>query len=118
MTKRDSQDLHTAISETRRRYWLLCLVAAVAFLATIVLVQLWKDGGNDVPPPVFSSPRVAVAERAPTEAIRGKITVRANPAEQKAGPPDPLAQRSAANSAARAAVAAAKLAVRGADQNN
>lgn len=36
-----------------------------------------------------------------------------NPAAQKPGPPDPIAQRAAATSAARAAQAAAKLAASG-----
>jgi hypothetical protein len=97
-----------------KRNWLLCLLVAGAFVATIVAVHPWKSEAAIAEVRSMGATRTRIAERAPMTqpaevALRDSREER-NPAVQKAGPPDPESQRTAAASAERAAQAAADLA--------
>jgi hypothetical protein len=94
----------TAVPSIAWRWAVLLLLAAATVWA---LFRLVNPTGSEVKTvrPVLSrpiDPVVAVALR--------RVKAQPNPAMQKAGPPDPVAQKSASTSAEKAARAAAELA--------
>jgi len=88
-------------SSSRRGFWLLGLLAAAA-ISTVIAVYPWKGNATRIG---LSRPR----ELAPSELSRAPGP-RTNVAVQKAGPPDPVAQETAATSAEKAAERAGALA--------
>jgi|HubBroStandDraft_4_1064222.scaffolds.fasta_scaffold04041_2 hypothetical protein len=91
------------------RRWLLVFLIAAALICVAILFRPWNSGRAPRPSaslgPVLSRPIEPAAE----EALR-RVKIRPNPAMQKAGPPDPVAQKRAATAAEKAAQAAAELA--------
>lgn len=95
----------------RRKFVLLCALAAGAFIAAIFLIHatgVGRDAGS----------RISINRAAPhrpdsipaNAAELHRIGASPNPAAQRAGPPSPVAQQRAAASAVKAAQAAADLA--------
>jgi hypothetical protein len=95
-------------STARRRFVLLFLIAA-ALICVAILFRPWNSGRAPRPDaplrPALSRP----IEPAVDEALR-RARSRPNPAMQKPGPADPVAQKRAAVAAEKAAHAAAELA--------
>jgi len=91
------------------RRWLLLFLAVGAVISVAILFRSWNNARVPRPGaslgPVLSRP----IDPAAKETLR-RAKVRPNPAMQKAGPPDPVAQKSAETSAEKAARAAAELA--------
>jgi hypothetical protein len=110
MPKRSLRDVRAACSGARRAPLALCLLVAVAFVATLAVIRPWKDGAAETRVKV----ETAIVKQ-PTAIVRPAADLRhnhqeGNPAAQRAGPPDPEAQRTATAAAERAAQAAANLA--------
>jgi hypothetical protein len=97
-----------------KRSWLLCLLIAIAFVTTIAIMRPWKADSAATTEPSTSSAEFRTAEQArliqPTEVALSVDRRRRNTAVQKAGPPDPVAEQTAAASAEKSAQAAARLA--------
>jgi hypothetical protein len=88
--------------------WLLLVVLAA--LCAAILLGSWIHAGS-VPHPRFAARRALARPVAPeTGAALRRADQPVNPAMQKAGAPDPVAQKTAAASAEAAARAAADLA--------
>jgi hypothetical protein len=104
------------LASTRRRFLLLCALATGAFIATLALLHFTGSGTSGAGASLGGSPVQGTAEglAAPHEKAELNdphgISVQPNPAAQKAGPPNPDAQSTAAASAESAAQAAADLA--------
>ncbi len=98
----------------KRAVLILCSLAIVGFFATVALIRPWKAepvrAGSLETVSAPRAARQAAGESVPAEARSLTITHGQNPAVQKAGPPDPEAQRLAVSSAESAARAAADLA--------
>lgn len=98
------------------RYWLLLLsTLVITIIGAIVLVRTNKDTSRP-------EGRAGSAGYVGSEVPRPAIAVRGgraqpNPAAQKAGPPDPAAQKRATLAAASAADAAAQLAASNGSSN-
>ena len=96
-------------SFTARRKSVLLFLIAAALICVAILFRPWNRGRAPRPDaplrPALSRP----IEPAVDEALR-RARSQPNPAMQKAGPPDPVAQKSAETSAEKAARAAAELA--------
>lgn len=112
------------LSPTRRNFLLLCLLAAGAFIATVALLHGAGSGSSSAgvtltDPAVRGMPQ-SLAGTAPSAKAGDAHGTNAwpNPAAQKAGPPDPVAQRNAAAAAENAAQAAANLSGSGASPTN
>lgn len=86
---------------------LICAVTLLGFGACILMLHPWTDdSGTKSIIPAQSSPGSASDDSSSSRALR------ANPAAQKAGPPNPTMQSTAALSAENAARAAADLAAK------
>jgi hypothetical protein len=95
----------TRVSANLRRWlWLVGLLAAAAISSVVVAIHPWK--GNATLKGIGLSSR---RELAPSEPSRA-VGPRDNVAAQRAGPPDPDAEKTAAISAEKAAERAAALA--------
>src|SRR5215472_7094271 len=92
---------------TWRRLFLLFLLGA-ALTSAVLSLRPEHDSATIVQPPTNSA-HYQLTDRAP-DVVVGKRSPRPNPAVQKPGPPDPVAQKTAAASADSAASAAATLA--------
>lgn len=104
-----AHDVDMAHSWTRRELLLTGLLAAGGFISAVAIVR--HRGSHESGIDASS----AGDERARTNEQRSHVSVarqteRANPAAQKAGSPNPVAQETAANSAEKAAETAAELA--------
>src|SRR5690242_17239963 len=106
------------LSWARRRVLLLLSLPIAAMLAVAVFLLRYPEGPASATPapktPTYGSLTTAydkpgVSERLRTPSVR-TVGERSNPAMQRAGPPDPEAQTTAAASAESAARAAAELA--------
>ena len=92
---------------------MLCLLATAAFAGTLAFVRPWKDSGSRIEASTRPNPeqsRVPEPAHPATVDEAHRLAQGPNPAAQKAGPPDPVAEQTAADSAERAAGAAADLA--------
>ena len=101
------------VAGARRPYLVLWVVIVVGFVATIAVLRTWNDKSPDAREPTTSTARAAIRVQAPAH-VRATVNYgnrqQENPAAQKAGTPDPEAQRLSADSAESAARAAADLA--------
>lgn len=106
-----SHDVSMRSSLLKPRHWLSVLGALViTIIGAVVFVRTEKHtSSSDVRTQSARYVRSEVTDQAPGVAVRGK-QAQANPAVQKAGSPDPVAQKTAATSAESAADAAAALA--------
>jgi hypothetical protein len=112
-----------AIADKDRKRWrVTVLLFTGAFVGAVIFAAAHKktlDEPHDAVtaaaqlPPSHSENRVTLSTR-----DAANETDRVNAALQKAGPPDPVAERSAAESAERAADAAAALAASAGGPNN
>jgi hypothetical protein len=92
---------------------LLCLLLTIALFGAVVTVRSWKGGVSEIQAPSSISARSDPAER--SSAVTPLRVP--NPAAQRPGPPDPLAQKTAVTAAESAAKAAADLAASVAPSN-
>jgi hypothetical protein len=98
-------------SSILRRFALLGLLAAVAFISAFFFIRSFLETAPEIGPPAPVAPAASDATRHASFDTRERPgALPPNPALQKAGPPDPEAQRTAAVSAEQAAKAAAALA--------
>jgi hypothetical protein len=97
---------------TRREYLLIASLVAASFALTLVWVRFAGESGQGTDAASLPTPSAAAAESASPSPPANVPAARwrANPAAQKAGPPDQRAQRSATAGAENAAQAAAELA--------
>jgi hypothetical protein len=93
--------------------WLLSLLAVVLIGVTFLLRLTERDDAVNMPSHETVPSRIAE----PAAGFVPAAVVAPNPAAQKAGPPDPVAQQQAAASADSAAKAAAALAASGSSTN-
>ena len=97
------------------KFSLLCLLAVIAFVATMAIVRPWKTA-ESVEAPRTSAVELRTVEPASTAEPPGIPSrpgdQQENSAVQRAGPPNPEAERLAAASAENAARAAADLAAK------
>ena len=98
------------------KFSLLCLLAVIAFVATMAIVRPWKTGAESIEAPRTSAVELRTVEPASTAEPPGIPSrpgdQQENSAVQRAGPPNPEAERLAAASAENAARAAANLAAK------
>ena len=91
------------------RRWLLVFLIAAALIGVAILFLPWNSGRTPSPDAPVRHALSRPIEPAVDEALR-RARSRPNPAMQKAGSPDPVAQKRATAAAEKAARAAAELA--------
>ena len=104
----DSQNLRMPVGGRRLLITLIMLVA-LGFCAVLLVVHprtshSGSDGTTSLTPARATAPSSVPNDRL------SAVALRPNPAAQRAGPPDPIAERAAAAAAQNAAKAAAELA--------
>jgi len=103
---------HSHDSRVGRPHYRLQIILIAALIAVgAAAAMVWRSLSSGPPAPKTStiSIRASSSERANPGSV-GAQEQNSNPAAQKAGPPDPVAQNKAAASAESAAKAAAELA--------
>jgi len=101
---------HDSLMRVAGHRWLILVCALIATMACIaILIRSWRSDTGSAEAPSANHSRALSSGRAPDDAL-GSAVPNPNPAAQKAGPPDPGAQRTATTSAESAARAAEELA--------
>jgi len=111
-------DSHDSLMRSFGHGWLILVCTLIATVAcAAILVRSWTSDTGSAEATSTNPSRALSAGPAPDDAL-GSAVPNPNPAVQKAGRPDPGAQRTAAASAESAARAAAELATSASSSTN
>jgi len=102
------------VNGSAQKFWLICSLALAGFVGTLALLGAWPGDHSEIATRTrgLVEPKVTAAPPSPSAAgvMRRQSREPENPAMQRPGPPDPMAQQSAAASAESAAEMAARAA--------